>query len=84
MTLDFLFFLNVFYACQQLDERDDSVAALSLEVESLRQKARTRDQEAADLRLQLVTSQDALQRATDDLRSCQRELREWVRASSDT
>ncbi|KAK3562218.1 hypothetical protein QTP86_030549, partial [Hemibagrus guttatus] len=61
----------------KLDEREDSVAALSLEAESLRQKLRTREQEAAGLCRQLIGSQDALQRLTGELRSCQRELREW-------
>lgn len=76
-----MFCFYFFDAYRQLDERDDSVATLTLEAESLRQKLRTREQEVADLCQQLIGSQDALQRVTGDLRSCQRELREWVRAS---
>ncbi|XP_017333578.1 polyamine-modulated factor 1-binding protein 1 isoform X2 [Ictalurus punctatus] len=60
----------------KLDERGDSVAALSLEAEFLRRKARAGDREAAELCRQLFASQDALQRVTGELRSCQRELRE--------
>ncbi|XP_053491032.1 early endosome antigen 1 isoform X4 [Ictalurus furcatus] len=61
---------------RELDEREDSVAALSLEAEFLRRKARASEEEAAELCRQLIASQDALQRVTGELRSCQRELRE--------
>ncbi|KAF7703395.1 hypothetical protein HF521_022402 [Silurus meridionalis] len=61
----------------KLDEREDRLAAMVLEAESLKQKVRTRHMEASVLQQQLLTYQDALQRATDELKSCHRELREW-------
>lgn len=64
---------------QQLDKSEKRVVALSLEADSLKVKVHYCNQEVAELRQQLVASQDALQQVTCKLKKCQRELREQVR-----